>query len=916
MLLCIALIASLSLTQAVNQKPNAEGLTHSAMLVQQATPRVAVAPAQLAEVSAQAATTGASYWPSLLILTSCTIGFIMAISYTYATKAIQIVGAGEKTDSGEALLPTDDVSVKQMQRVAFISQQISEGADSFLQAEYTYILIFMVVFSALLLGVICPVESTAEGVFTTIAFVIGCCTSMLCGFIGMKIATFANSRTTVECAHSENGIARGFVAAFKAGSVMGFALTAFGILILYMLVEAFSLNWSDWSSDQDDCEYLFHCIAGYGLGGSSVALFGRVGGGIYTKAADVGADLCKIEMSMNEDSAQNPAVIADNVGDNVGDIAGMGADLFGSFAESTCATMVIISQSDELYTEWNSLMLPIIVASLGIVVCMITSFFASHIGPPDTPEDVEPVLKRQLLISTILMTPMSYVACYYFLPSTFSVSTTSGITPEDVFASVACGLWSGLIIGYVTEYYTSKAHTPVIELAESTETGAATNIIYGLALGYMSVIAPIACLSVTVYVSWSVADMLGIAMAAVGILSTMSIGLTIDGFGPICDNAGGIAEMAGFPSTVRDRTDALDAAGNTTAAIGKGFAIGSAALVSLALWGAFLTSLDMDTDDVSMMDAFVFAGLLFGAMLPYWFSGLTMRAVGQAAREMVIEVRRQFADTSKVNPNDPPGALRKGQALIKFLRTEDKRVELEGHVEKREEAAAGQSDEKDAKYETYTHAELDSMNLVSFETAIANMSLADCRTELKEMFHDLETLEDNGQVPLPDYDRCIQISTKASLRQMFAPGALVMITPLVVGFLFGVQCLAGMLTGILVSGVQMAISMSNTGGAWDNAKKYVEAGNLTIHKQRVDDDGNAVLGENNEPILDAITAKKGSDYHKAAVVGDTVGDPMKDTSGPAINILIKLSAITSLVFSATFPSVDDGGYLSQLFDSF
>jgi inorganic pyrophosphatase len=502
--------------------------------------------------------------------------------------------------------------------------------------------------------------------------------------------------------------------------------------------------------------------------------------------------------------------------------------------------MVITAESDELYQFWPSLCLPLVIFSFGIFVCLITSFFASHIAPPTSKENVESVLKLQLLISTILMTPMSFIACWFFLPSeAFTINTTTDVYNWHIWLSVIFGLWTGLAIGYITEYYTGNGNRPVRELAESTESGAATNIIYGLALGYTSTIIPIICIAITIYASWSLGDMLGIAYAAIGILSTMAIALTIDAFGPICDNAGGIAEMSGMGREVREQTDGLDAAGNTTAAIGKGFAIGSAAMVSLALWGAYVSTADLTF--VDLLSPFVYAGLVFGAMLPYWFSGMTMKSVGEAAKAMVLEVRDQFEGDNAI-----PG-------LQQYLKDVD---ELERLKEKHE------------------HKELDKKEDLD---------------RLEQLREHLDELERTNAIPRPNYGKCVAISTKASLREMIAPGCLVLFTPLIIGYLFGIKCLAGMLVGVLSSGVQMAISMSNTGGAWDNAKKYIEAGRLTVK---------------------GVQQKKKSDCHKAAVVGDTVGDPLKDTSGPALNILVKLSAITSLVFVNTFPST---GYLVQAF---
>jgi len=424
---------------------------------------------------------------------------------------------------------------------------------------------------------------------------------------------------------------------------------------------------------------------------------------------------------------------------------------------------------------------------------LITTFFSTHIFEVQKEADIEPSLKRQILVSTVLMTPVAFMLTWFFLPSTFSLSSSeTGIKHWYIFFCIACGLWSGMIIGYTTEYFTSNAYAPVQEVAMSCKTGAATNIIYGLALGYKSVIIPVFCLALTIFVGYSLAGMYGIAMGALGILSTMATGLTIDAYGPICDNAGGIAEMSELGENIRAITDALDAAGNTTAAIGKGFAIGSAALVSLALFGAFVTTTGMESEGVNIIKPFQFAGLLVGAMLPYWFSAMTMKSVGLAAQDMVEEVRRQFAN-------------------------------------------------------------------------------------IKE-----------GRQAKPDYAQCVSISTNASLKAMILPGLLVMLTPLITGFFFGVRALCGVLAGALVSGVQMAISASNTGGAWDNAKKYIESGKIPDQR-------------------------KGGDWHKAAVVGDTVGDPLKDTSGPSLNILIKLMAIISLVFARSFPSYSEGGYLEQLY---
>jgi inorganic pyrophosphatase len=548
-------------------------------------------------------------------------------------------------------------------------------------------------------------------------------------------------------------------------------------------------------------------LAGYGLGGSSIALFGRVGGGIYTKAADVGADLAgKVVAGIPEDDPRNPATIADNVGDNVGDVAGMGSDLFGSFAEATCAALVVASQSAELihYGGWAGLMFPVAISGGGILVCMICSFLATHIQPVKKESDIEKVLKVQLGATTIMLTGVVYILAYLFLPSKFALKAVSGtvltFTPTKAWGCTVAGLWSGCMIGFITEYYTSHSYKPVREVAASCETGAATNIIYGLALGYKSTILPVTLLSIVIYLSFYLGDMYGVALAALGMLSNLATCLAIDVYGPICDNAGGIAEMSELPETVREKTDALDAAGNTTAAIGKGFAIGSACLVGLALFGAFVTRAHLELASVSLVSPLIFASLVFGAMIPYWFSAMTMKSVGQAANEMVREVARQFREI--------PGLL-------------------EGTP---------------------------------------------------------------GHGP-PDHARCIAISTDASLREMVAPAVLVMSTPLLFGIFLGVDAVAGLLAGAISSSIQMAISASNTGGAWDNAKKYVEKGAL---------------------IIDGVVQRKGSEIHKAAVVGDTVGDPLKDTSGPALNIVMKLMAILALVFADFFISINDGKGLFDL----
>ena len=702
-----------------------------------------------------------------------------------------------------------------------IYDAIREGADSFLRAEYTICAYFIASFGVVVLLMTSYVEKKFQidqGGLTAISFVAGGLTSIVSGLIGMKVAVFANARTTVMAA-GPNPWTDAFNTAFRAGSVMGFSLCGLSMLVLYVLAHLFAVHFKDWDTilvDEADCSdgcahkdalHLMEALAGYGLGGSSIALFGRVGGGIYTKAADVGADLAgKVVAGIPEDDPRNPATIADNVGDNVGDVAGMGSDLFGSFAEATCAALVVASQSAELihYGGWAGLMFPVAISGGGILVCMICSFLATHIQPVKKESDIEKVLKVQLGATTIMLTGVVYILAYLFLPSKFALKAVSGtvltFTPTKAWGCTVAGLWSGCMIGFITEYYTSHSYKPVREVAASCETGAATNIIYGLALGYKSTILPVTLLSIVIYLSFYLGDMYGVALAALGMLSNLATCLAIDVYGPICDNAGGIAEMSELPETVREKTDALDAAGNTTAAIGKGFAIGSACLVGLALFGAFVTRAHLELASVSLVSPLIFASLVFGAMIPYWFSAMTMKSVGQAANEMVREVARQFREI--------PGLL-------------------EGTP---------------------------------------------------------------GHGP-PDHARCIAISTDASLREMVAPAVLVMSTPLLFGIFFGVDAVAGLLAGAISSSIQMAISASNTGGAWDNAKKYVEKGAL---------------------IIDGVVQRKGSEIHKAAVVGDTVGDPLKDTSGPALNIVMKLMAILALVFADFFISINDGKGLFDL----
>ncbi|MCG6168508.1 sodium-translocating pyrophosphatase [Leptospira sp. FAT2] len=698
-----------------------------------------------------------------IIIAMSILAIVTAVVYTLKVVRIQVGAAGGNEKETKKLLE--------------ISSAISEGAMAFLVREYKVISLF-IAFMAVLIVLLLdnPItEGFNDGVHTAIAFVSGALISCLSGFIGMKIATAGNVRTAEA---AKTSMAKAFRVAFDSGAVMGFGLVGLAILGMIVLFLVFT-----GLHPTVEKHFLMESLAGFGLGGSAVALFGRVGGGIYTKAADVGADLVgKVEKGIPEDDPRNPATIADNVGDNVGDVAGMGADLFGSCAEATCAALVIGATASALSGSVDALLYPLLISAFGIPASLLTSFLARV----KEGGNVESALKVQLWVSTLLVAGIMYFVTNTFMVDSFEIAGKT-ITKWDVYISMIVGLFSGMFIGIVTEYYTSHSYKPVREVAEASNTGAATNIIYGLSLGYHSSVIPVILLVITIVTANLLAGMYGIAIAALGMISTIAVGLTIDAYGPVADNAGGIAEMAELGKEVRDRTDTLDAAGNTTAAIGKGFAIGSAALTSLALFAAFITR--THTTSLEVLNAEVFGGLMFGAMLPFLFTAMTMKSVGKAAVDMVEEVRKQFREI--------PGIM-------------------EGKNK-------------------------------------------------------------------PDYKRCVDISTTAALREMILPGLLVLLTPILVGYLFGVKTLAGVLAGALVAGVVLAISAANSGGGWDNAKKYIEK----------------------------KAGGKGSDQHKAAVVGDTVGDPFKDTSGPSINILIKLMAITSLVFAEFF--VQQGGLLMRLF---
>jgi K(+)-stimulated pyrophosphate-energized sodium pump len=663
-------------------------------------------------------------------------------------------------------------SAEEAVRLRDIAGAIAEGAMAFLLREYRVLGLYMLGFAVLIaLFIDDPNTPMPEGPFTALAFLCGALCSVLAGYIGMRIAVQGNVRTAVIARRS---LPEAFRTAFNAGAVMGFGLAGIaivGLVLVYLGLDALLQG--------VEKHTVMEVLSGFALGGSSVALFARVGGGIYTKAADVGADLVgKIEAGIPEDDPRNPAVIADNVGDNVGDVAGMGADLFGSVAESTCAALVIGAVAFQ--DNPPALFFPLAISAIGV----LCSWIAVMLTRVRTEADVENALRRSLLIATALLAVGIFIASRTLLPERFTIFGNV-YTAWGVLFSALVGLMSGLLVGVTTDYFTSNRYRPVQQLADSAKTGAATVLINGLAVGYNSAVVPALLLALTAVVGYSLAGMYGVAIAALGMLGTIATALTIDAYGPVADNAGGIAEMSGMGAEVRKRTDMLDAAGNTTAAIGKGFAIGSAALTALALFSAFITRAQEFAPELdvlhttSLLDPWVLAGLLVGGVLPFAFSALTMRAVGRAAFDMIEEVRRQFRSI--------PGLL-EGRARA-------------------------------------------------------------------------------------DYRQCVDISTKASLREMIAPGLLVLGTPLLVGFLFGLKMLSGVLIGAIVSGVALATSMANSGAAWDNAKKYIEKGFL---------------------------GGKGSDAHKAAVIGDTVGDPFKDTSGPSLNILIKLMAILSLVFVPFF----------------
>ncbi len=682
-----------------------------------------------------------------------------------------------------------------------IAKAIADGALAFLNAEYKILAIFVVIAGALLGFLTTQVDTHW---FIVVAFVIGAISSAIAGNIGMRVATQANVRTTQA---AKTSLAKALKVSFRGGSVMGLGvagLAVFGLSFIFSILYAWLSN-GVWESTEK-MTMILETLAGYSLGAESIALFARVGGGIYTKAADVGADLVgKVEAGIPEDDPRNPATIADNVGDNVGDVAGMGADLFGSYVATVLASMVlgnyIIKQNggaiQDNFGGLGPILLPVMIAGLGILLSIIGMSVVSikDDGKADA-ATVQGALNRGNWLSLILTGVVSYFVIQWMLPASmniqifsegaFSMTTTTSL---NVFFAVVIGLVVGGLISAITEYYTALGTKPVLNIVKQSATGAATNIIAGLATGMMSTWMPIVLFAGAIWGAYAMAGFYGVGIAASAMMATTALQLAVDAFGPIADNAGGIAEMSELPKEVRERTDILDSVGNTTAAIGKGFAIASAALTALALFAAYVTFTGIN--GINIFDAKVLSALFIGGMIPVVFSAFAMSAVGRAAMDMVNEVRRQFREI--------PGIL-----------------------------------------------------------------------------------EGTGK---PDYKRCIEISTNAALREMMMPGAITIITPIIIGFVMGPEALGGYMAGVTVSGVLWAIFQSNAGGAWDNAKKSFEKGVEINGKMEY----------------------KGSDAHKAAVTGDTVGDPFKDTSGPSMNILIKLTCLVGLTIAPILGKMYGGG---------
>jgi K(+)-stimulated pyrophosphate-energized sodium pump len=653
-------------------------------------------------------------------------------------------------------------------RMKEICGYIREGAMAFLYREYRVLFIFAICVTILL--AVANIKSTPDSYrspLIALSFIVGAFCSALSGYFGMRVATAANARTTNAARTNLNGALK---VAFSGGTVMGMCVVGLGVIGLGTLLVLYR-NMGILGDASSDFSKVITVISGFSLGASSIALFARVGGGIYTKAADIGADLVgKVEAGIPEDDPRNPATIADNVGDNVGDVAGMGADLFESYVGSIVGAMVLgATASGMSNAAYNAVILPLIIAGVGIIVSIVGTFFVRV----KEGGSAQAALNMGTFGAAAIMLVATYFLCNRFIPGEITIASVEGISGTDIFFATIFGLIAGVLVGVTSEYYTSKDRGPARKIASESETGPATNIIAGVANGMASTCLTTIWIAGAILTSHHFAGLYGIAIAALGMLSTTGIQLAVDAYGPIADNAGGIAEMAKLPPEVRKRTDSLDAVGNTTAAIGKGFAIGSAALTALALFAAFRTQAEVPVLDITKPE--IMAGLFIGGMLPFLFSSMSMKAVGEAAKDMIVEVRRQFREI--------PGLL-EGKAKA-------------------------------------------------------------------------------------DYAKCVDISTAAAIKKMVVPSLMAIVVPVVFGFL-SKEALGGLLAGVTVTGVLLAIFQANAGGSWDNAKKWIEEGNL---------------------------GGKGSEAHKAAVIGDTVGDPFKDTSGPSLNILIKLMSVVALVIA-------------------
>ncbi len=682
------------------------------------------------------------------------------------------------------------------EKMQAISKSIKEGAMAFLSAEYRLLAIFVVIASGALFGISTVVETTSWMIVP--AFVIGAVFSAVAGNIGMRVATDANSRTT-EAARTS--LPNALKVSFGGGTVMGLGVAGLAVLGLSLFFLVFVSLFVKGGDFYDEMTMVLESLAGFSLGAESIALFARVGGGIYTKAADVGADLVgKVEAGIPEDDPRNPATIADNVGDNVGDVAGMGADLFGSYVATVLASMVLGNyiikdmtvtageQFKDAFGGMGPILLPIMIAGVGIIASIIGTFLV-RISNNDAKEaEVQRALNIGNITAIILSAIAGWFLVSWMLPETITMKFFGEgmleIPSRHVFYATLVGLGVGYLISFFTEYYTALGKKPVLDIVKNSSTGAATNIIAGLSTGMISTFSSVILFAAAIWGSYELAGFYGVAIAASAMMATTAMQLAIDAFGPIADNAGGVAEMSELPKEVRQRTDVLDSVGNTTAAVGKGFAIASAALTALALFAAYVTFTGID--GINIFKADVLAALFIGGMIPVVFSALAMKSVGKAAMDMVMEVRRQFREI--------PGIM-----------------------------------------------------------------------------------EGTGQ---PEYGKCVEISTKAALREMMLPGAITIISPIIIGFVMGAEALGAYMAGVAVSGVLWAIFQNNAGGAWDNAKKSFEAG----------------------VMINGEMTYKGSDAHKAAVTGDTVGDPFKDTSGPSMNILIKLTCLVGLVIAPVLGS--------------